>query len=70
MIFEHVRESLIRCAKSAGYQLIELPVFEDTDLFKRGVASEIYRCCYQRDVHLPEVEAGAQSLCAQKELPE
>lgn len=36
-IFEYVRESLIQCAKSAGYQLIELPVFEDTDLFKRGV---------------------------------
>jgi histidyl-tRNA synthetase len=35
--FEFVRESLIAAARSAGYQLIELPVFEDTDLFKRGV---------------------------------
>jgi histidyl-tRNA synthetase len=35
--FEFVRESLIGPARSAGYQLIELPVFEDTDLFKRGV---------------------------------
>ncbi len=36
-IFEYVRERLIGSAKSAGYQLIELPVFEDTELFKRGV---------------------------------
>ena len=36
-LFEFVRESLITPARSAGYQLIELPVFEDTDLFKRGV---------------------------------
>jgi len=36
-IFECVRGSLIGSAKTAGYQLIELPVFEDTDLFKRGV---------------------------------
>jgi len=36
-IFEFVRDSLIGSAKAAGYQLIELPVFEDTDLFKRGV---------------------------------
>ena len=35
--FEFVRESLIGPARNAGYQLIELPVFEDTDLFKRGV---------------------------------
>jgi histidyl-tRNA synthetase len=35
--FEFVRASLIAPARSAGYQLIELPVFEDTDLFKRGV---------------------------------
>ena len=34
---EFVRESLIAPARTAGYQLIELPVFEDTDLFKRGV---------------------------------
>ena len=35
--FEWVRESLISPAKLAGYQLIELPVFEDTALFSRGV---------------------------------
>jgi histidyl-tRNA synthetase len=35
--FEFIRESLIAPARNAGYQLIELPVFEDTDLFKRGV---------------------------------
>ena len=35
--FEFVRESLIAPAKLAGYQLIELPVFEDTELFTRGV---------------------------------
>jgi len=35
--FEFVRESLIAPARTAGYQLIELPIFEDTDLFKRGV---------------------------------
>jgi histidyl-tRNA synthetase len=36
-VFEFVRDSLIAPASKAGYQLIELPVFEDTDLFKRGV---------------------------------
>jgi histidyl-tRNA synthetase len=35
--FEWVRESLIGPAKLAGYQLMELPVFEDTALFSRGV---------------------------------
>jgi histidyl-tRNA synthetase len=35
--FEFVRESLINPARLAGYQLIELPVFEDTELFTRGV---------------------------------
>ena len=35
--FEFVRESLIAPARNAGYQLIELPVFEDTELFTRGV---------------------------------
>ena len=34
--FEFVRESLIEPARKAGYQLIELPVFEDTELFTRG----------------------------------
>ena len=35
--FEFVRDCLINPAKNAGYQLIELPVFEDTELFTRGV---------------------------------
>jgi histidyl-tRNA synthetase len=35
--FEWVRDQLITPAKSAGYQLMELPVFEDTNLFSRGV---------------------------------
>ena len=35
--FEWVREQLIAPAKRAGYQLMELPVFEDTSLFNRGV---------------------------------
>ena len=35
--FEWVREQLIAPAKAAGYQLMELPVFEDTNLFSRGV---------------------------------
>jgi len=36
-LFEFVRQSLIAPARSAGYQLMELPVFEDTELFTRGV---------------------------------
>ena len=35
--FEFVREVLIESAKISGYQLMELPVFEDTELFRRGV---------------------------------
>ena len=35
--FEWVREHLLKPARLAGYQLIELPVFEDTELFTRGV---------------------------------
>ena len=35
--FESVRQSLLEPAKKAGYELIELPVFEDTELFTRGV---------------------------------
>jgi histidyl-tRNA synthetase len=35
--FEWVREQLIAPAKLSGYQLMELPVFEDTNLFSRGV---------------------------------
>ena len=36
-IFEYVRDGLCAPAKSAGYQYMELPVFEDTGLFTRGV---------------------------------
>jgi len=37
--FEWIRDQLIAPAKSAGYQLMELPVFEDTNLFSRGVGA-------------------------------
>lgn len=36
-IFEFIRDQLIAPAKSAGYKYMELPVFEDTSLFARGV---------------------------------
>jgi histidyl-tRNA synthetase len=35
--FEHVRATLVHAADRAGYGLIELPVFEDTGLYARGV---------------------------------
>lgn len=35
--FAHVRSTLTRAAELAGYGYIELPVFEDTALFSRGV---------------------------------
>jgi histidyl-tRNA synthetase len=35
--FKSVREALLTPARNAGYELIELPVFEDTELFTRGV---------------------------------
>ncbi len=35
--FEHVRDTLTAAADRAGYGLIELPVFEDTALYARGV---------------------------------
>jgi histidyl-tRNA synthetase len=35
--FEFVRTTLVDSAKGAGYGLMELPVFEDTELFTRGV---------------------------------
>ena len=38
-IFEFVREALIAPARRAGYSLMELPVFEDTELFTRGVGA-------------------------------
>ena len=36
-LFEYVRDHLCAPAKSAGYDYMELPVFEDTSLFARGV---------------------------------
>ena len=36
-IFEYVQRELIDSAKNSGYLLIELPIFEDTELFRRGV---------------------------------
>ncbi len=38
-IFEFVREALITPARRAGYSLMELAVFEDTELFTRGVGA-------------------------------
>ena len=35
--FAHVRDTLIGAAGRAGYGLLELPVFEDTGLYARGV---------------------------------
>ena len=36
-IFDLIREKLCAPAESAGYQLMELPVFEETEVFTRGV---------------------------------
>ncbi|MBW0100363.1 histidine--tRNA ligase [Pseudonocardia sp. KRD-184] len=35
--FAHVRDTLVAAAGRAGYGLLELPVFEDTGLYARGV---------------------------------
>ena len=35
--FDYVRGTIIESARVAGYQLMELPVFEGTELFSRGV---------------------------------
>lgn len=35
--FEYVRDQLLKTAKLSGYKLIELPVFEDTEVFTNGV---------------------------------
>jgi histidyl-tRNA synthetase len=35
--FEHVRSTLLAAAERAAYGLVELPVFEDTSLYARGV---------------------------------
>ena len=37
--FEWVRDTLIEPIKRSGYQLLELPVFEETELFTRGVGA-------------------------------
>ncbi len=37
--FEWVRETLLTPIKGSGYQLLELPVFEETELFTRGVGA-------------------------------
>ncbi len=37
--FEWVRGTLLSQIKRSGYQLLELPVFEDTELFTRGVGA-------------------------------
>ena len=37
--FDWVRETLLSQIKRSGYQLLELPVFEDTELFTRGVGA-------------------------------
>ena len=66
--FEWVREQLIAPAKLAGYQLMELPVFEDTQLFTRGVGEstdvvskepfqgeigQLHRACVPQTVQCP-----------------
>ena len=37
--FDWVRETLLSPIKRSGYQLLELPVFEETELFTRGVGA-------------------------------
>ena len=37
--FEWTRDTLLSAIKHSGYQLVELPVFEDTELFTRGVGT-------------------------------
>jgi histidyl-tRNA synthetase len=37
--FEWVRETLLTPIRRSGYQLLELPVFEETELFSRGVGA-------------------------------
>jgi len=35
--FDYVRSCIIESAQSSGYELMELPIYEDTELFRRGV---------------------------------
>ena len=68
-LFEFVRDCLINPARTAGYQLMELPVFEDTQLFIRGVgestdvvSKEMYTFIDRGDRSItlrPEGTAGA-----------
>ena len=68
-LFEFVRECLINPARTAGYQLMELAVFEETQLFIRGVgessdvvSKEMYTFTDRADRSLtlrPEGTAGA-----------
>lgn len=68
-LFEFVRECLINPARTAGYQLMELPIFEDTELFTRGVgestdvvSKEMYTFTDRGDRSItlrPEGTAGA-----------
>ena len=68
-LFEFIRESLITPARTAGYQLMELPIFEDTELFTRGVgestdvvSKEMYTFTDRGDRSItlrPEGTAGA-----------
>ena len=37
--FEWVKETLLTPIRRAGYQLLELPIFEETELFTRGVGA-------------------------------
>jgi len=37
--FEKVRDSLLAPIRRSGYQLMELPIFEETELFARGVGA-------------------------------
>ena len=77
-LFEFVRQSLIAPARSAGYQLMELPVFEDTELFTRGVgestdvvSKEMYTFTDRGDRSItlrPEGTAGAMRAVIEHSL--
>ena len=55
--FIHVRDEFARQARIAGYQHIELPVFEDTTLFARGVGEStdvVSKEMYLSLIHISE----------------
>ena len=62
--FEWVREQLISPAKDAGYQLMELPVFEDTNLFSRGVGESTDVVSKEMD---PFEDRGGRSITLRPE---